>query len=72
MDSLEKLNVLDDITITAEERFRARHFSKSNEHPKDFAKFKISFGTIHNVPPTIPSEVFLFIHSDKITFEYLE
>jgi hypothetical protein len=57
VDSLDKLNVLDDITITAEERFRARHFSKSNEHPKDYSQFQITFGTIQNVPMSIPLEV---------------
>jgi hypothetical protein len=57
VDSLDKLNVLDDITITAEERFRARNFSKSTEHPKDYSQIRISFGTIENIPMPISSDV---------------
>ena len=50
IDSLPKLVVFDDITITAEERFRARKCSENKEHPKDFSSFTIDFRTIENVP----------------------
>jgi hypothetical protein len=49
--------ILDDITITAEERFRARHFHQSDQHPKDYAQFTVKFGTVSNVPMPIPNEV---------------
>jgi hypothetical protein len=75
VDSLDKLNVLDDITITAEERFRARHFSKSNEHPKDYSQFQITFGTIQNVPMSIPLEVCFFskelVLNKKLILEWM-
>ncbi|CAF1118107.1 unnamed protein product [Adineta steineri] len=74
IDSLEKLLVLDDITITAEERFRARHFSNSDQHPKDYAKFTITFGTVSNIPnpPINQNEWPLQIHRYKLRLDWFD
>lgn len=52
IDSLSKLCVLDDVTITAEERFRCRQCSSmSCEDPRDVAALTVTFPPMSNLPP---------------------
>jgi hypothetical protein len=41
-----KLNILDNTTITVEERFQAKYFSRLIEHLEDYRRFQFSCGTI--------------------------
>ncbi|CAF1077248.1 unnamed protein product [Rotaria sordida] len=66
--------VLDDIRITAEERFRSRTYSICDRQEKDYALFQISFRTIENLPmpPTNQNEWPLQIHRYKMRLDWFE
>ena len=65
IDSLHKLHILDDITITTEERFRARSFSNCNSHPKDYSKFTITISNLINIPQPPVNQVRFFSRKDS-------
>ncbi|CAF1342525.1 unnamed protein product [Rotaria magnacalcarata] len=74
IDSLEKLLVLDDIRITAEERIRSRNYSRIARKDKDYSSFQISFKNIDNVPPAIPNqnEWPLQVHRYKMSLDWFQ
>ncbi|CAF4361514.1 unnamed protein product [Rotaria sp. Silwood2] len=74
VNSLEKLTTLDDITITAEERFRSRTYSINDRKDKNYALFQITFSTIENVPipPINQNEWPLQIHRYKMSLDWFE
>ena len=48
--------MLDDVTITAEERFRSRQASQmSLEHPRDVASLTVTFPPMSNLPAPPPN-----------------
>ncbi|CAF0926198.1 unnamed protein product [Rotaria sordida] len=74
VNSLEKLIILDDIRITAEERFRSRTYSIIDRKDKDYALFQITFSSIENVPtpPINQNEWPLQIHRYKMRLDWFE
>ncbi|CAF3899131.1 unnamed protein product [Rotaria sordida] len=74
VNCLEKLIILDDIRITAEERFRSRTYSIIDRKDKDYALFQITFSTIENVPtpPINQNEWPLQIHRYKMRLDWFE
>ena len=50
IDRLRRLSMLDDTSISAEERFRSRNFSQSGTDRPSHARFSIAFGSIENLP----------------------
>ena len=58
IDRLRRLSMLDDTSISAEERFRSRNFSQSAAHRQSAARFSIAFGSIENLPcPSVNQQV---------------
>ncbi|CAF1253611.1 unnamed protein product [Rotaria sp. Silwood1] len=74
VNSLEKLIILDDIRITAEERFRSRAYSIIDRKDKDYVLFQITFSTIENVPtpPINQNEWPLQVHRYKMRLDWFE